>query len=359
MSPGSMQRILWYAQRPMANLRLWFPVAFVAWSVCQIGCSSGAPTVQQVPPPPPPPPPAAAALGGSNYGWYYLTPACDREPYGVVYNYNIATTTIDSQLQQMYNNGQRRLRIPIYHARGINTGTIMDSSGGTLAPQFLTNLANLLAAIKATGFVEIEVSFHPQSINNPLEWTTFSSDYFQENWSVIQKVRSIVASAGIPYHLDLMNEGIPPLSYPLLLQYDQMLWNDYVAKFGSADTMGFSIIADSAHLGQVSTVYGPSAYGNHGSPQLFDVHIYDETGASFATAFNSLTSQGYKGVPWIIGEAYYNDASEAAAQRAEIKSTGQQVLYLTQWPLTSDLSCNNQVNVAPPADFSNYAGQNF
>jgi hypothetical protein len=156
-----------------------------------------------------------------------------------------------------------------------------------------------------------------------------------------------------------MNEGIPPLSYPLLLQYDQMLWNDYVAKFGSADTMGFSIIADSAHLGQVSTVYGPSAYGNQGSPQLFDVHIYDETGNSFATAYSSLTSQGYKGVPWIIGEAYYNDAAEAAAQRAEAKSTGQQVLYLTQWPLTSDLSCNNQVNVAPPADFSNYAAQDF
>jgi len=344
----------------MPKLRLLVLVPFVVWTVCQIGCSGGgAPTTQQTTTPPPPPPPTTAALGGSNYGWYYLTSSCNREPYGVVYNYNTANTTIDSQLQQMFNNGQRRLRIPIYHARGINSGTIMDSTGGTLAPQFLTNLTNLLAAIKAAGFVEIEVSFHPQSINNPLVWTTFSSDYFQENWSLIQNVRSIVSAAGIPYHLDLMNEGIPPLSYPLLLQYDQMLWNDYVAKFGSKDTMGFSIIADSAHLGQVSTVYGPSAYGNQGSPQLFDVHIYDETGNSFATAYSSLTSQGYKGVPWIIGEAYYNDAAEAAAQRAEAKSTGQQVIYLTQWPLTSDLSCNNQVNVAPPADFSNYAAQDF
>jgi hypothetical protein len=338
------------------NLRLFVLVLGVACGVCEIGCSGGSPTKVQ---PVHPPPPVTAALGGSNYGWYYLTSSCNREPYGVVYNYNTASTTIDSQLRQMYSNGQRRLRIPIYHARGINSGTIMDSTGGTLAPQFLTNLTNLLAAIKAAGFVEIEVSFHPQSINNPLVWTTFSSDYFQENWSVIQNLRTIVSAAGIPYHLDLMNEGIPPLSYPLLLQYDQMLWNDYVAKFGSKDTLGFSIIADSAHLGQVSTVYGPSAYGNQGSPQLFDVHIYDETGNSFATAFSSLTSQGYQGVPWIIGEAYYNDAAEAAAQRAEIKSTGQQVLYLTQWPLTSNLNCSNQVNVAPPADFSNYAAQNF
>jgi hypothetical protein len=204
-------------------------------------------------------PPLAAALGGSNYGWYYLAPPCNREPYGVVYNYNMATSTIDTQLQQMYSNGQRRLRIPIFHARGINSGTIMDSTGGTLAPQFLTNLANLLGAVRAAGFVEIEVSFHPQSSNDPTQWTSFSDDYFQENWSLIQNLHPIIAGAGIPYHLDLLNEGIPPLGYAALLQYDQMLWNDYVAEFGSSDTLGFSIIADAAHMGQVSTVYGPSA----------------------------------------------------------------------------------------------------
>jgi len=328
-------------------------VPAMAWTVLEIGCSGGSSTVQKTPPPP------VAGLGGSNYGWYFLTASCNREAYGVVYNYNTATATIDSQLQQMYSNGQRRLRIPIYHARGINSGTIMDSTGGTLAPQFLSNLTNLLAAVKAAGFVEIEVSFHPQSMNNPIEWTTFSSDYFEENWSVIQNVRTIVAAVGVPYHLDLLNEGIPPLGYAPLLEYDQMLWNDYVAKFGSKDTLGFSIIADSAHVGQVSSVYGASAYGNHGSPQVFDVHIYDETGNSFATAFSSLKGQGYQGVPWIIGEAYYNDAAEAMAQREEITSTGQQVLYLTQWPLTSNLTCSNEVNVAPPADFSNYAAENF
>jgi len=351
-----MRRFLCRPKLNKQNLRLLVLALAVVWSVGEIGCSGGGTSTTQQNPPLPP---VTVALGGSNYAWYHLGAPCNREPYGVVYNYNTATATIDGQLQQMYANGQRRLRLPIYHARGVNTGTVMDSTGGNLAPQFLTNLTNLLAAVKAAGFVEIEVSFHPQSINNPLVWTTFSSDYFQENWSVIQNVRSIVSASGIPYHLDLLNEGIPPLSYPLLLQYDQMLWNEYVAKFGSKDTLGFSIIADSAHLGQVSTVYGPSAYGNRGSPQLFDVHIYDETGNSFATAFNSLISQGYQGVPWIIGEAYYNDAAEAAAQRAEATSTGQQVLYLTQWPLTSNLSCSTAVNVAPPADFSNYAVQKF
>jgi hypothetical protein len=334
------------------NLRLL--AAALALGLCGIGCSGGHAVMNQGPPPPLP------GLGGSNYGWYNLGPSCDREPYGVVYNYNTATATINAQLQQMYTNGQRRLRIPIYHARAIDSGTVMDSTGGNLAPQFQTNLANLLAAVKAAGFEEIEVSLHPQSNNNPIQWTTFSTDYFQENWSLIQNLRPIIANAGIPYHIDLMSEGIPPASgYAPLLQYDQMLWNDYVSAYGNADTLGFSIIADSAHVGQVSTVYGPSAFGNQGAPLLFDVHIYDETGNSFTTAFNSLTSQGYQGVPWIIGEAYYNDAAEAAAQRQAANTTGQEVLYLTQWPLTSDQTCSNAVNVAPPADFSNYQAQNF
>ena len=324
-------------------------VLIAGWTACSSG---GSPTNSG-------PPPPAAALGGSDYGWYHLDAPCSREPYGVVYNYDTASSTINAQLQQMYSNGQRRLRIPIYFARGINSGTIMDSTGGNLAPQFQTNLANFLAAIKAAGFVEIEVSFHPQSNNNPIEWTTFSDDYFQENWSLIQNLRPIIAGAGISYHLDLMNEGIPPPGYAALLQYDQMLWNYYVAQFGSSDTLGFSIIADSAHVGQVSAVYGPSAYGNQGSPQLFDVHIYDDPGNSFDTAFSGLNSQGYQGVPWIIGEAFYNDATEASALRQEINSTGQTVLYLTQWPVTADRNCSPDVNVAPPGDFSNYQAQKF
>jgi len=281
-------------------------------------------------------PPLQPGLGGSNYDGYHLDPPCSREPYGVVYNYDTETATINAQLQQMYNNDQRGLRIAIYFARGINSGTIMDSTGGNLSPRFRNNLTNLLAAIKAAGFVEIEVSFHPQSSNDATQWTSFSNDCFQENWSLIQNLRPIVSGADIPYHLDLLNEGIPPQGDAALLQYDQLLWNDYVSAFGSNDTLGFSIIADADYVGQVSEVYSASAYGNHGSPQIFDVHIYDETGSSFATAFSSLKSQGYGSVSWIIGEAFYNDAAEAGALRQEADSTGQTVLYLTQWPITSD-----------------------
>ncbi|HEX4008057.1 MAG TPA: hypothetical protein VHX60_17925 [Acidobacteriaceae bacterium] len=331
------------------------PLSVVLLALALSGCGGSSTSTHTTPPPP-------AALGGSNYGWYQLDSPCVREPYGVVYNYDTATATIDAQLQQMYANGQRRLRIPIYFARGIDSGTIMDSTGGNLSARFRANLTNLLAAVKAAGFVEIEVSFNPQGNNQAINWTTFSSDYFQENWSLIQNLRPLIAAAGIPYHLDLLNEGIPPLAaggYAALLQYDQMLWNDYVAAYGSADTLGFSIIADAVHANSVSAVYGASSYGNHGAPPLFDVHIYDETGSAFVTAYNALTAQGYTGVDWIIGEAYYNDAAEAATLRQQITATGQSVLYLIQWPLTSGQSCSPDVNIAPPVNFQNYQAKGF
>lgn len=299
-----------------------------------------------------------AGLGGSNFAWYHLDPPCTREPYGVVYNYNRAGPVIDAELRQMYDNGQRRLRIPIFHGRGFNDGTIMDSTGGNLPPQFRLNLHNLLSATKAAGFVELEISFHPQGANDPTKWKAFSQDYYQENWGLIQNLHSIIAGAGVPYHIDLSNEGIPPPWNTALLQYSQELWNDYASNFGNSDTIGFSISANVYQVGQVGTVYGPSPFGYHGSPQLFDVHIYDETGTNFTIAFNGLKAQGYQGVPWIVGEAFYNDEAEATSLRQAAISSGQTIQYLTEWPLTPAQNCTD-VDVAPPAAFKNYQAHNF
>lgn len=313
--------------------------------------------------------PQPAGLGGSNYGWYRLNPpycgASARDRFGVIYNYNAQKSTIDAQLAQMYINGQRRLKIPIFFARGVNSGSVISSTGGDFAPIFRANLTDLLAAIRIAGFVEVEVSFNPEAGNDPGLWESFSDDYFRENWQLIQNLHPIIAGAGIPYYIDLTSEAIPPgnaipppASSAALLKYDQKLWNLYVAKYGNADTVGFSFIGDTSSIYNLSSVYGSSAFGDHGAPQLFEVHTYDETGNNFATAVAALTAQGYAGTPWIIGEAFYNDAVEAASLRAAINSTGQRVLWLTQWPDTlATGSC--AVSIAPPVDFSSYQVEGF
>jgi hypothetical protein len=289
--------------------------------------------------------------GGSNYAWYRVgvtqTNPCDREPYGVIYNYDVETATINSQLQAMYSNGQRRLRIPIFFGRGLNTGTVMDSTGGNLSPRFRYNLANFLNSVRQHGFVEIEVSFHPITYapvgahNDPTTWGAFSEDYYQENWNVIANLRPIIIGAGIPYLLDLTNEAIPNSNQSALLHYARRLWSDYTSTFGKNDTVGFSVVGDEpGRVQQIPAVY----QGNY--PYLFDMHFYDNAGSNFVSVRNTLANWGLT-QGWIIGETFYDDPQEARELEQAIYSTGQTVFFVLQWPLTRTSPCAH-VNVGVP-----------
>ena len=316
----------------------------------------------------------AAASGGSNYAWYQVDGvACNRESYGVIANYDAASTVIKQQLATMYKNGQRRLRIPIYFGHDLNSGTIMNSTGGDLSARYRKNLKDFLAEVKNTDFVEVEVGFFPQgSYSDPTQWTTYKETCYQENWMLIKNLHPIIDAAGILYRIDLMNEGAPTSTQPILLQYVQHLWNDYVSTFGKINTVGFSIISDVTQdrFQVLPQIYGDSQYGNHGAPYLFDIHIYNAPKSSpnnaysgFINAFKQMQNT-YPSSGWIVGEASYNDASQAESFSKAINETRQTVFYITQWPVTTESliygsspNCRG-VNVVP-LKFDNYKVHGF
>ncbi len=299
---------------------------------------------------------SANARGGSNYNWYQLS-GCDREPFGIIANYGTPSvrTLVQSQLATMHGNGQDRLRIAIFHGRGLGGGTLLDSTGGNLSPAMRTNLTNFLADIHAAGFGEIEFGFFPQGINNPAAWSAFSEDIYQENWNLIFNLHPIVAAAGMLYRIDLLNEGTPTSGQAALRAYDQRLWTDYTLVFGRNDTLGFSVIAsDVDRISQIPVIYGSSR------PFLYDMHFYggaQTENQEFIAANAEMNTLGIHD-GWIIGETFYNDATAASGLQAAITSTGHTVFYLAQWPLTRSSSCSD-VNVAPPSAFSAFAAQGF
>jgi hypothetical protein len=295
--------------------------------------------------------------GGSNYAWYQVYPECKPGPYGVIANYHTAKSVIDQQLRAMYANGQRRLRIPIYHGRSLGGGTNLESKNGDLTPQCRRNLQNLLAEIRSIGFSEILVGFFPQGYNQPVRWTAFQPDLYEENWSLIRNLRPLIVAAGIPYRIDLANEASPNPRQPVLLEYCQRLWNQYAAAYGTSDTVGFSIIPDTGRLQVLPAVYGESAFGNHGPPPVLDLHFYKDPKARLKTAVSILHDAGYH-QPWILGESYFNDSGEAKALRKAIHATHQNVLFLLQWPLASKSACHD-VSLAPPLDFDQYIKRGF
>ena len=304
---------------------------------------------------------AALVPGGRNFNWYRVDRprpgVCVREPYGVIANFQRADARaqIRSELGQMVRSGQRRLRIGIFFAHGIDTGTVMDSTGGDLSPRNRRNLRGLLADIKAAGFVGIEVAFHPEGPNLPQEPATYEPRLLAENWRLIRRLRPIIRAARLPYRIDLTNEAIPGPREPVLLRYSQALWRRYVHAFGRDDTVGFSVIGDIAHVQRLREVYGRVA------PRVFDVHFYDtghgDEHTLFTDADRLMTRQRLR-QPWIIGEAFYDDAIAARHLRAAIRDTTRRLLYLTQWPLTRGSACAD-VDVGAPTAFDAYAAAGF
>jgi hypothetical protein len=304
----------------------------------------------------------AQAPGGSNYGWYQLD-GCIREPYGVVNSFHNAPDVIRSQLAAMRAAGQARLRVPIYHRHGPDTGTVMDSTGGDLSASNRRNLTDLLRAIADAGFVEIQVSFMTIGENAPWTWSAWKEDIYQENWNLIYNLRPIIAGAGIQYRIDLCNEAMPPSGMPVFLEYTQRLWTKYISDFDRNDTCGFSTVGIPERISQI-----PQVYGNN-PPYLFDFHFYRpnvayDEGDMFTTAHQLMNQYGYTNQGWTIGEVYYDDPTAARTLRQAIDSTGRTVFYLLQWPLQAphvdfpDPACSD-VSVAPPVNFAAYTAQGF
>lgn len=319
-----------------------FPLALAAVIVLALLCQSDAPLALLGKP---------LSAGGSNYDFYNLA-GCDREQYGVIDSFAKGRNTIEHQLAAMYANGQRRLRIGVFHQHAPNSGTTMDSSTGDLSSADRSQLTQLLAAVKSAGFVEIEVAFFPIGADDPHSWDRWQESSYQENWSVIQNLHPLIAAAGIPYRIDLLNEGIPTPEEPVLLRYSQTLWAAYTAAFGTTDTVGFSMTVPVAdRVPQLPAVYGPHP------PAVFDVHLYgslwhgDEY-QQFLAADAAMTQLGYH-QPWIIGETWFNDPDAATAIDRAIAATTRPVRYLTQWPLTRTQQCHD-VDVPAPIAFQHY-----
>jgi hypothetical protein len=304
---------------------------------------------------------AVAAPGGSNYSWYQVDrPApgvCVREQYGVIPNFGRpgAHAAIKSELAQMIASGQRKLRIGIFHAHGIDTGTVMDSTGGDLSAQNRRNLGDLLGALKAAGFTQVEVAFHPEG-PAVREWTAWRQDLYDENFALIRNLRPLIRAAGLPYVIDLSNEAIPTVQQPLVLRYARTLWAEYTRAFGRTDTVGFSVIGDPAHVNEIPAVYGGKP------PYVFDIHFYGGTSGldeyqQFVVADRLMRDRGLR-QPRIIGEAFYDDAAAADELQRAIAAGTRRVWYLTQWPLSRGSACSD-VDVGAPTAFGAYARAGF
>ena len=333
-----------------------------------------------------------ARAGGSNFLWYALGPNCDREPYGVIANYHEfgVRELIRAQLIEMRAAGQERLSIGLYHLTpatptvdGRVTGTILDSSGGQLQPQYLQNIADLLADMRDAGFQNFLFRYFPQGENDAKAWDSLNSARLEDNWGVIRSIEPLLLAAGMTHGTDLLVEGMPRARFFELggqvqilpnepakegwSHYARELWARYVHEFGRDHTVGFSFVSDVEdvridarveHKDYVYTVDGELALPIALAVDLYGTSERDERWI-FERYRKHLVDEGMGHLPWVIAESYYDDAVAAQGIAEAMTATGQSVLYLTQWPLQRAPACSSGVTVAPPVDYSAYAGFGF
>jgi len=310
------------------------------------------------------------SIGGSNYGWYNIdTSAINqnrncREQFGIIANYHQqnVSSTVRQQLATMFQNGQRRLRVPIFHASDLSSGTVLRSAGGNLTGEGRRNLANFLADIKAAGFQEILVGFHPISRSSPHTWVNYDPAIAQENWNLIQNLRPIIRGANIDYKIDLWNEGAASSTQSFARQYTGELWSLYNAAYGKSDTVGFSVATgsrveaanpDRSVIGNLAAdrytvmkqVYDETGYG---APTVWDFHFYDDLDRKFKKVDDAMISNG-DNTNIIIGETYYQGLT--ALSQIQSITTTRDILAVYAWPVTEARGCDGHVDIRFPAQY--------
>lgn len=335
--------------------------------------------------------------GGSNYLLFGSDGTCSessRDAFGVTKRYHEVVDGVPvrsiarEQLAAMRKRGMRRLSLGVYFMhQPPESGVLVDSSDAAEVAQTVSNIATLLADVRAAGYSEVLFRFFPNANINPrTENEGFphheSAEYparVDEYWNLVQKVRPALVASGLSYRIDLGVELAPRDSdlfyvpsgerykYPANQTWSRTvrtLWQRYVAAYGSSDTVGFSF-AVFDDRDRIRSQVRHMRYVYEGRyPPVFALDLYAtpklDEGEKFALMDEMFRSQNPTGArwndaPWIIAEAYYEDPLAAEAIAAAMAETGREVLYLTQWPLDRAGECDSpHVNVVPPYEWRVY-----
>lgn len=348
-----------------------------------------------------------AQRGGSNHLYYQVPPPsagglAQAYNYGIMLHYHEpgVRTTVQGQLQQMYANGQRSLRVLVHylHAPGETIASTPAESSRKcrvadvkvcpvgseyfLPLQYQQNLRDYLADIRAAGFERVMVAMGPQWINDfyscgdagiPLSLrqqlyagSPLVNELFEESWGVAKELRSIALGSGLEYRIDLGNEYIPPSNLtgcakniiegtPTTQGYLSFLWGRYVAAYGSQDSVAFSVIVGNSwdadnRLARMPQFVSPL-------PPVYSLHSYVESGDVEGGLKRAYVVTGNFGRrPWIIGETNNRSTAAADAIRNFILKTPQQsVLHVLQWP---GFNCTTNAECLP-LDYNAFLSRGF
>jgi len=294
---------------------------------------------------------------------------------------------IPAQLKAMRLHGQSEITLVLYYnnhddndpwnVNGVRGHTV-DSTGGTLEPQHVENLQNLLDMIIENGFQRVIFRFATQGLTNPEWWGEKNwsqeqiEEKMQENWEFISSTRNLVkdslAGSNIPVLFDLdgeaagknpeVNEEDPQYNLRYYEQHCKDILTRYMNAFGTDDTYGFSIIGHRQFVEEAIQWYNDIGF----DPSLWALSVYssdpnyDEYDQLADTA-ELMDIYGKVGTPILIQEMYFND--QRTAQKLQDAAYDFNLTFdaIHHWPLLR--SDNEQYGKILSRDAEGYPDYNY
>jgi hypothetical protein len=308
--------------------------------------------------------------GGSNYGFYSVGTYLDHptQDYWNIYlnmrpvigTYHLAPDTVKNQLAIMYANGQRRLALDLWFSKVMPIADFQDSSFcthlcnsryGNLFPQQQANLKALLHDIDHQGFELIVLRFEHQGVSDPLSWTAWDEDTYISNWSFITSTIDLIQNEISALHVKVIYDLCGELGgtdFGMSRQYAKQLWSDYVKRYGSHNTMGYSYATAPMRYTESIAVYDEVGV----RPDVYGFDVYGDELATYSYLKQEIDAAGESSKPIIANEVYYND-SLTYSQLLEVRSQlHMNIKFLLEWPLSRAKPGYICVNF--PGDFSAY-----
>lgn len=294
--------------------------------------------------------------GGSNY--ITVNGSMDNPVIGT---YHLNADTVRSDLQQMFEHGQRKIAFLCWYgplnfpaAKDHLWHHVVDSYGGEMCAQHQQNVIDLLAIAAQTGFNEVHFRFGAQGDAADRQWTEWKQPQFDENWAFIDSVRDLVVSnsSGLKVVFDLAVEHAWERINTSQIQRDYCLglWQRYVAEHGPDDSCAFSMIHGGAgalamiRLFQQNSLPFPAYY-------FLDVYGYEYR--SLIGLASVLRNNGVITSPVVIQETFYNDALACSDIKRAVSEAGINFQGVFQWPKVRGLADGDFPDVFPRR-FDNY-----
>lgn len=288
--------------------------------------------------------------GGSNYAMYdignYLNVSTEKVWYSgelkpVIGTYHLNKSLVNSQMKEMYDNGQRKISFVLWFIpqetmpSAVTTSNVWGHTVGmissSLSGQHQSNVKELIRKASQIGYNEIIFRFAGAASADPSDWNTWNENMYQRYWNLVVNTRALITDSvlngvKVTYDLGVEYGGV---SKNQKSSFVRRLWSDYVQTFGNNDSYGFSIAWGKGRLSKLIQDFDSTGV----RPNSYAIDMYSNIYEGLGEVKKELNNVGEGNKKIVILETYSSNQDIRDVFLKAKKDFNLNIPFIIQWPL--------------------------